>query len=102
MTSCVAYTTTKQSGPVEQESLASASYGREIEAKQDIATVRPDLEYSRSSKYMPAVETSIAARTSYEVLTKLDAVKRIASEWNVLLARSNCNFGFSSAQWFIA
>lgn len=51
---------------------------------------------------MPAAETPIAARTSYEVLTELDAVRLIAAEWNSLLARSSCNLAFSSAQWFIA
>jgi CelD/BcsL family acetyltransferase involved in cellulose biosynthesis len=51
---------------------------------------------------MSAAETPIAYGTSYEVLTELDAVELIASEWNALLARSSCNLAFSSAQWFIA
>lgn len=38
----------------------------------------------------------------YEVLTEVVAITAIASEWNALLARSDCNLAFSSAQWFIA
>jgi CelD/BcsL family acetyltransferase involved in cellulose biosynthesis len=51
---------------------------------------------------MLSAETLITTETSYEVLTELNAVEFIASEWNVLLAKSSCNLAFSSAQWFIA
>ena len=39
---------------------------------------------------------------SYEVLTELPAITSMAGDWNALLARSDCNLAFGSAQWFIA
>src|SRR5437867_2662638 len=39
---------------------------------------------------------------AFETLTDLTAIAGIAGEWNALLAQSQCNLAFSSAQWFIA
>jgi CelD/BcsL family acetyltransferase involved in cellulose biosynthesis len=50
---------------------------------------------------MLSTETLDTTSTGYEVLTELSAITTIASEWNELLARSDCNLAFSSAQWFI-
>lgn len=51
---------------------------------------------------MLSTETLDTTRTDYEVLTELGGITAIATEWNALLARSDCNQAFSSAQWFIA
>src|SRR6267143_2016795 len=51
---------------------------------------------------MLSTETLDTIKIEYEVLTELDAITSIATEWNALLARSGCNLAFSSAQWFLA
>lgn len=38
----------------------------------------------------------------FQVLSELPEIAALASEWESLLARSTCNRGFGSAQWFIA
>lgn len=39
---------------------------------------------------------------TFEVLTELADIAALASEWDSLLERSNCNRAFSSSKWFIA
>src|SRR5262245_50188515 len=38
----------------------------------------------------------------YEVLTEIDQVKTISSEWDNLLAKSRCNRAFSCSKWYLA
>ena len=44
------------------------------------------------------VETAIRC----EVLTDLEAIERLAPQWEALLERSRCNHAFSSPWWFLA
>jgi CelD/BcsL family acetyltransferase involved in cellulose biosynthesis len=39
---------------------------------------------------------------AFQVLTEVSEITTLASEWDSLLDRSNCNRAFSSSKWFIA
>jgi CelD/BcsL family acetyltransferase involved in cellulose biosynthesis len=43
-----------------------------------------------------------ASNLSFQVLTDLDQVERLDSEWRALLQISNCNRAFSSPAWYVA
>lgn len=43
-----------------------------------------------------------ATAVRYEILTEIDDVRLIASEWDYLLATSRCNLAFSCSKWYLA
>lgn len=38
----------------------------------------------------------------YEILTEIEEIRLIASEWDYLLAASRCNLAFSCSKWYLA